>query len=61
MLNFAGRPTFLKKYISILFRYKIAILCGIAAATAFLGYHATRMRTDNSLEIWLSDDDKDLA
>lgn len=61
MLNFAVRPMFLKKYISILFRYKIAILCGIVAATAFLGYHATRMRTDNSIEIWLSDDDKDLA
>lgn len=61
MLNFAVRHTFLKKYISIIIRYKIAILCGIVAATAFLGYHATRMRTDNSIEIWLSDDDKDLA
>jgi len=61
MLNFAGRLTFLKKYISILLRYKIAIMCGIVAATAFLGYYATRMRTDNSIEIWLSDDDKDLA
>lgn len=61
MLNFAVRRTFLKKYIHIILHYKIAILCCIVAATAFLGYHATRMRTDNSIEIWLSSDDKDLA
>ncbi|MBF8276670.1 MAG: hypothetical protein HW390_1743 [Candidatus Brocadiaceae bacterium] len=61
MLNFVVMPTFLKKYIYILLRYKIAILCCIVAVTAFLGYYATRMRTDNSIEIWLSNDDEDMA
>ncbi|MCF6148693.1 MAG: RND family transporter [Candidatus Kuenenia sp.] len=50
----------MKKYLHILLKYRIAILVCILIITAFLGFCAKGMKTDNSIEIWLSKDDKDL-
>jgi len=50
----------LKKYIHILLKFRIIILACIIIVTAFFGYYAREMRTDNSIEIWLSKNDKDL-
>lgn len=50
----------MKKYVLILLKYKILILSCIIAITAFLGYYASEMRTDNSIEIWLSKNDREL-
>lgn len=50
----------LKKYVQRLLRYRIAVLFCLISITAFFGYYAREMRTDNSIEIWLSKNDKDL-
>ncbi len=50
----------MKRYILILLKYRIAILVTVLVITAFFGYYAREMRTDNSIEIWLSKNDKDL-
>ncbi len=51
----------MKRYLHILLSYRIAILVCFFIITAFLGFFAKGMKTDNSIEIWLSEDDKDLA
>ena len=50
----------MKKYVHILLKFRITILTCIILVTAFFGYYAREMRTDNSIEIWLSKNDKDL-
>lgn len=50
----------MNKYVRILLKYKIVILSCIIVTTAFFGYYAREMRTDNSIEIWLSKNDYDL-
>ncbi|MDN3514692.1 MAG: MMPL family transporter [Candidatus Brocadia sp.] len=50
----------MKKYVRILLKYRIIILACVLGITTFLGYYAREMRTDNSIEIWLSKNDKDL-
>lgn len=50
----------MKNYIRILLKYKILILTCITIATVFWGYCARKMKTDNSIEIWLSKHDNDL-
>lgn len=54
------RVLILKNYIRILLKYKILILTCITIVTVFGGYYARKMRTDNSIEIWLSKHDNDL-
>lgn len=51
----------MKRYLYLLLSYRIAILVCFFTITAFLGFFAKGMKTDNSIEIWLSEDDKDLA
>lgn len=50
----------MKRYVHILLKFRVIILVCTIIITAFLGYCARGMRTDNSIEIWLSKDDKDL-
>lgn len=50
----------MKKYVRILLKFRITILSCIILVTAFFGYYAREMRTDNSIEIWLSKNDRDL-
>ena len=50
----------MKKYVRILLKDRIIILACVIVMTAFFGYYAREMRTDNSIEIWLSKNDKDL-
>lgn len=50
----------MKKYIRFLLKYRIAILACIIAVTAFFGFYAGTMNTDNSIEIWLSKNDQEL-
>ncbi len=50
----------MKNYIRILFKYRVKILVCIAIITVFFGYFAAEMKTDNSIEIWLSKHDNDL-
>ncbi len=61
-LNFLYIKTMtLKSYVRILLKHRMAILACIVAITGTLGYCARDLRTDNSIEIWLSKNDKDLA
>lgn len=50
----------MKKYVHFLLKFRITILTCIVLVTAFFGYYARDMRTDNSIEIWLSKNDRDL-
>ncbi|MBV6519723.1 MAG: hypothetical protein DCC43_11665 [Candidatus Brocadia sp.] len=50
----------MKQYVHILLKFRILILVCIVIITAIFGYYAREMRTDNSIEIWLSKNDKDL-
>lgn len=50
----------LKHYIRFLLKYRIAVLIFLAAMTVFFGFYARRMATDNSIEIWLPENDEDL-
>ncbi|MFN3532879.1 MAG: efflux RND transporter permease subunit [Candidatus Brocadia sp.] len=50
----------MKNYVRILLKFRITILSCIILITAFFGYYAREMRTDNSIEIWLSKNDDDL-
>lgn len=49
-----------KNYLHTLLKYRIAILLFIFITTAFFGFCAIGMKTDNSIETWLSEDDKNL-
>ena len=50
----------MKQYVHILLKFRMVILAGTIIITVFFGYCARGMRTDNSIEIWLSKNDKDL-
>lgn len=50
----------MKRYVRILLKYRIIILTCVIIITTFFGYYAMRMSTDNSIEIWLSENDKDM-
>ncbi len=50
----------MQKYVQRLLQYRIAVLFCIISVTVFFGYYARQIRTDNSIEIWLSKDDKDM-
>ncbi|GAB63681.1 MAG: hypothetical protein DWB56_09485 [Candidatus Jettenia sp.] len=50
----------MENYIRTILKYRKVILACIAVITLFLGYSAKNMRTDNSIEIWLSKNDADL-
>lgn len=50
----------MKHYIRFLLKYRIAVLIFLAAMTVFFGFYARRMATDNSIEIWLPENDEDL-
>ncbi len=50
----------MKTYVRILLRYRLPVLAIILVITAFFGYYARSIITDNSIEIWLSKNDKDL-
>ncbi|HHT9107244.1 MAG TPA: efflux RND transporter permease subunit [Candidatus Wunengus sp. YC63] len=47
------------KYIKILLTYRITVLICLVFATVFFGFYAGKMKTDNSIEIWLSKNDRD--
>ena len=47
------------KYIKILLKYRITVLICLVFATVFFGFYAGKMKTDNSIEIWLPKNDKD--
>ncbi|OHB42650.1 MAG: hypothetical protein A2069_03430 [Planctomycetes bacterium GWB2_41_19] len=47
------------KYIKILLKYRITVLICLVFATVFFGFYAGKMKTDNSIEIWLSKNDRD--
>jgi len=49
----------LEKYIKILLKYRITVLICLVFATVFFGFYAGKMKTDNSIEIWLSKNDRD--
>ncbi len=51
----------LKSYVRILLKHRMTVLACIIAITGTFGYYARDIRTDNSIEIWLSKNDKDLA
>lgn len=50
----------MKIYVRTLLKYRIIILTCVIIITTFFGYYAMKMNTDNSIEIWLSKNDKDL-
>ena len=47
-------------YVRILLKYRIIILACVIIITTFFGYYAMKMSTDNSIDIWLSKNDKDM-
>lgn len=49
----------MRNYVRTILKYRILILAVILCTTVFLGYYAREMRTDNSIEIWLSKNDRD--
>ncbi|MDG6026385.1 MAG: hypothetical protein E3K40_06660 [Candidatus Brocadia sp.] len=50
----------MKRYVLILLKYRIVILVAFLIVTVFFSYYAREMKTDNSVEIWLAKNDKDL-